>query len=615
MYLRMLRWMIGVLFIAAYSIAAEPEVGPSPRVIAVDPPPGFKTVGNATVTKFTSEEGDRSEVTSYLGVTVYRNDKGQVTIDDVRVNSPAAEAGIKKGEIITHIGNQPIRSVQAFREWLQTNSPGKKVTISLLKEGKKVDVTTTLTATSNPKKPTDTEVFLGLELSEKAAGEGIFIDRVSQRSPAETAGLKEGEKVLKVDGAELSKAELLEQLLDKKKVGEVLNFTVLRDKKEADVKVTLASLRGRIGGREFAPTIWKKEKLRVAVIGIEFSDIKHNPKMSLKDLETAIFSKGIYNDKGSSGEKIYGSLNDYLMEQSSGAFEIEGKVFDWVNVEKKRNDYVEGSGTSNKTAVLNQGLEKLTKRDGKDALEKFDAFMFLYAGDRVRSNAGSVYYPHNGTIPYQSKRVRYVLAAEGAKSLTPTGGFAKEFVQMLGLPSLSARTENIGSEGLGPWCALSDTFTTNRPQHLSPWAKIKLGWLTPTVIDPLVKQKLVLSPIEGSSKECFKVLVRPDGSEYLLLEVRKKKGFDTDLPGEGLLIWRVVGDRPILEESHGIEGPIGPTSQLAAVPFPSPANTSFTPDTTPSSKSPMGGGLPVHITEIRRLEDGKITFQIGYEYR
>jgi hypothetical protein len=138
----------------------------------------------------------------------------------------------------------------------------------------------------------------------------------------------------------------------------------------------------------------------------------------------------------------------------------------------------------------------------------------------------------------------------------------------------------------------------------------KLGWLKPAVVDPSVKQKLVLAP-----RECLKVLVRPDASEYFLLENRAKRGFDADLPAEGLLVWRVVEGRPILEESHGVEGPAGPLSALAAVPFPSPANAAFTPLTTPSSRSPQGGGLPVHVTNIRRLSDGRVAFQIGYEFR
>jgi hypothetical protein len=161
---------------------------------------------------------------------------------------------------------------------------------------------------------------------------------------------------------------------------------------------------------------------------------------------------------------------------------------------------------------------------------------------------------------------------------------------------------------------MSDPNRSGKPQHYAAWCKAKLGWLKPAVIDPTVKQRLVLRPVEDSPKECFKVLVRPDGSEYFLLENRGKRGFDADLPAEGLLIWRVVNDRPVLEESHGVEGPTGPTVHLSAVPYPSPANSAFTPDTIPSSRSPRGGGLPVHITNIRRLPDGRVSFQIGYEY-
>ena len=96
------------------------------------------------------------------------------------------------------------------------------------------------------------------------------------------------------------------------------------------------------------------------------------------------------------------------------------------------------------------------------------------------------------------------------------------------------------------------------------------GWLKPCVIDPAVKQKLILSPINGSAEECYKVLLRPDGSEYLLLENRVKKGFDRDLPAEGLLIWRVVDGKPVLEESHGITTLDGP-SRVSSAPCRIPA--------------------------------------------
>ena len=289
-------------------------------------------------------------------------------------------------------------------------------------------------------------------------------------------------------------------------------------------------------------------------------------------------------------------------------------MFEWIEVSKKRAEYAPGSGTTNITAVLVEALGKVAARDGKAAFKDYDGFLFLYAGEPVRSNRGSVYSPHAGFIrsfPVKAARPYVMFCARGARP--DLGVFVKEFCRVLGLPDLAARRENPDIEGLGVWCALSNTFTTSRPQHLSAWAKEKLGWLKPAIIDPTVVQKLVLAPIEDSPQECFKILVRSDGSEYFLLENRARKGFDQDLPGEGLLIWRVIHDRPVLEESHGVVGPTGPTVHVDAIPYPSQANHAFTAQTTPSSRSPQGGGLPVSITQVRRLTDGRVTFVVGTE--
>jgi M6 family metalloprotease-like protein len=272
------------------------------------------------------------------------------------------------------------------------------------------------------------------------------------------------------------------------------------------------------------------------------------------------------------------------------------------------------TGNASKTAMFNEACEKLLARDGKDSLKDFDGVFFIYAGGRAQVARGSLYWPHRSNFKFQDKSWPYFIVQEGGEKMNDISVFCHEFGHMLGLPDLYARPENPGSEGVYQWCAMSNQVGAGRPQHFCAWSKEQLNWITPCVIDPSVKQKLILSPIEDSPKECFKVLVKPDGSEYYLLENRKKKGFDVSLPGEGLLIWRVVGNRPILEESHGVEGPAGPRSFPTSVPFPSAANDAFTPFTIPSSRSQLGGGLPVHITNIRRLPDGRITFHIGYEY-
>jgi hypothetical protein len=155
---------------------------------------------------------------------------------------------------------------------------------------------------------------------------------------------------------------------------------------------------------------------------------------------------------------------------------------------------------------------------------------------------------------------------------------------------------------------MADQDRNGRPQHMSAWSKERLGWLTPTVLDPSVKQELVLGPVENSTNQCFKIPVRPDGSEYFLLENRQRIGFDNSVPGPGLLIWRVVYGRPILETANGVTNL---RSDVRNIPFPTPRNDAFTPFTKPSSAALTGDELPVYITHIRRLPDGRIAFRIG----
>src|SRR5262249_39768877 len=153
------------------------------------------------------------------------------------------------------------------------------------------------------------------------------------------------------------------------------------------------------------------------------------------------------------------------------------------------------------------------------------------------------------SVQHKGKGWPYFICQEQGqgKNMNNISVFSHEFGHMLGLPDLYARPENPGMEGVGQWCLMSNQIGNGRPQHMCAWSKEKLGWIQPTIIDPTVRQKLVLAPINDSPKECFKVLVRRDGSEYLLLENRAQKGFDKGLPAAGLLIWRVVGGRPVLE--------------------------------------------------------------------
>jgi M6 family metalloprotease-like protein len=361
--------------------------------------------------------------------------------------------------------------------------------------------------------------------------------------------------------------------------------------------------------------IWKKGVYRLAVIPVEFPDVKHNEAIPLTEWEEMFFSTGTYAGKNNAtGQPVYGSMEDYYREVSCGGLQVEGRVFAWVQAGRKRPEYP-ALPINPKQALLTEVLDHLLEREGDDCLSEFDGFMFIYAGDRFpTTNRGSVFWSYRSSVVFRGKSRPYFICPEGGQRMGNISVFCHEFGHMLGLPDLYARPENPGSEGLGAWCIMSQQAGGGQPQHFCAWSKEQLGWLKPAVVDPTIKQKLILSPIEGTTNQCFKILIRPDGSEYLLLENRRRQRFDQRLPAEGLLIWHVVGKRPILEESHGVEGPAGPLVFLKTVPYPSDANDAFTPYTTPSSRSQLGGGVPVHITNIRKLPDGRITFFVGYIY-
>ena len=467
--------------------------------------------------------------------------------------------------------------------------------------------------------------YLGILLQTTPQGNLIAAD-VAVDSPAAKAGLQKDDLVLTLGGKELADAAAFHEQLLAHKAGEEVKLTIVRKNKLQELTAKLGgpskplteeNPNGRGRGWDSRGGNWKKPAYKLAMICIEYPDAKHNPKITTKDWEESLFSRQTYKDKkNATGQAVYGSLNDFYHELSCDALNVEGKVIEWVEVKKNRMDYAPTTGGNDRerTALFTEAMDLVLKRDGADSLKDYDGVFFLYAGERARVDRGNLYWPHRASFRHNNKNWPYFICAEGGARMENISVFCHEFGHMLGLPDLYARPESPGSVGVGQWCCMSIQASGGKPQHFCAWSKEQLGWIKPTVIDPREKQKLVLSPIEGNTKECFKVLVKPDGSEYFLLENRQKTGFDEKVPSAGLLIWRVVNNRPVLVESHGIEGPRAPDVLLDYVPYPTEANNSFTPYTTPSSRPQLGGGWPVHITNIRRLPDGRITFYIGYEY-
>ena len=77
--------------------------------------------------------------------------------------------------------------------------------------------------------------------------EGVLVRSVTAKSPAEKAGLKAGDVVVKVNGTPVTSPREISGLVRAAGKGKTVSFTVVRNKREMSLNVEVA------GDREFSP--------------------------------------------------------------------------------------------------------------------------------------------------------------------------------------------------------------------------------------------------------------------------------------------------------------------------------------------------------------------------
>src|SRR5262245_14067414 len=390
----------------------------------------YKTVEQAVAAKEMKDRTAASAQPGFLGIYAEERD-GKVIAGEVATDSPAARAGLKRGEVLLAVDGKSLDGAQSFREAVAGKGPGASVKLGVQRDGKTAEVTATLAAPSRPQKPGAPRAVLGIDVEPRKEGDGVVIRQISANSPAERARLKVDEVLLKFDGTDVASSDKLKELIAAKKPDDSITLTLLIADKQVEMKVTLGAVGGGGGGAGrrgggggggggMGPggagwdargmQYWKKDAYKLAIVLIEYPDVKCNPKVPVTAWQDAMFSKASFK-KTATGETAYGSLFDYYLEQSYGHLKVSGKAFAPVQVSKKRAEY--GTPGTNRMALLTEALDKITARDGKDALKEFDGVIFIYAGGRMQVARGSLYWPHRSSVSYQGKRWPYFICGEG----------------------------------------------------------------------------------------------------------------------------------------------------------------------------------------------------------
>ena len=118
------------------------------------------------------------------------------------------------------------------------------------------------------------------------------------------------------------------------------------------------------------------------------------------------------------------------------------------------------------------------------------------------------------------------------------GTFCHENGHMVcAFPDLYRYDSSIG--GVGKFCLMDGSVKNTNPQCFSPYLRAAAGWIVPKELSAADGKRTVSCNLD----DVWKWTNPKNEKEYYLVENRRKKGMDADLPGEGILIWRCHEER------------------------------------------------------------------------
>ena len=135
-------------------------------------------------------------------------------VDQTSPDTPAAEAGLKAGDVIVKLNGQEIKDAADLTRRVGAMKPGDKAEITYVRNGKEKTASVTLAPQTNEKTAKadmsgkDGAPTLGVQLAPakevSGAAKGVAIVKVDPDSAAATMGLSEGDIILEVAGKPVS---------------------------------------------------------------------------------------------------------------------------------------------------------------------------------------------------------------------------------------------------------------------------------------------------------------------------------------------------------------------------------------------------------------------------
>ena len=194
-------------------------------------------------------------VRGYLGVTIQdvtpeladalgMSEARGVLVGSVMEDSPAEDAGIKRGDVITEMNDEPIESVEQLRNKIASTEPGKRISLKILRNGETKNVELKLGEQPGEEKLSSTSegngdnIDLGLSLKRLTYsdarklgfdGDGVLVTDVKEGAIAYNAGVRQGDIIVELNRQSVQNPDDVVKIARNIRKGDTVLFVVWRD--------------------------------------------------------------------------------------------------------------------------------------------------------------------------------------------------------------------------------------------------------------------------------------------------------------------------------------------------------------------------------------------------
>ena len=197
---------------------------------------------------------EQTQKRAYLGVQLANADRG-VRISSVRPGTAAEGAGLRVGDLILEANGKKSLTDQSFVDLIGELAPGSILRMQVEREGWMKTIEAELGSREEspsvpagraeekpePKPDEKRPAWLGVRLEPNDEGSGLVVLAVLPDGPAEKAGLKDGDVILRMAGHEITGFDTLGEILEGHSAGDVVGLVILRNGNRKETELTLGA--------------------------------------------------------------------------------------------------------------------------------------------------------------------------------------------------------------------------------------------------------------------------------------------------------------------------------------------------------------------------------------